>query len=193
MWVRMDGGAWVKVFSWQRGQWTWTTQHEFNHHDKPPAEYQLSAGAHRIEFSGRSHDFAIDRLHLYRDGVPNALSLNHPESPRTRVNDRPLAGIQLHPAAVPANDGFRTSVRIDGRRSFDPNGDAISHHWTVRGVRFDGSTAANQPGLRVRVSGEYALPVKLKVSDGEKSGHEWAFINVEGHGATLVAAPSGTP
>lgn len=185
VWVRMDGGAWVKVFSWQRGQWTWTTQHEFNHHDKPPAEYQLSAGAHRIEFSGRSHDFAIDRLHLYRDGVPNALSLNHPESPRTRVNDRPLAGIRLHPAAVPANDGFRTSVRIDGRRSFDPNGDAISHHWTVRGVRFDGSTAANQPGLRVRVSGEYALPVKLEVSDGEKSGDEWAFINVEGHGATL--------
>ena len=52
VWVRMDGGAWVKVFSWQRGQWTWTTQHEFNHHDKPPAEYQLTAGAHRIEFSG---------------------------------------------------------------------------------------------------------------------------------------------
>ena len=185
VWVRMDGGAWVKVFSWQRGQWTWTTQHEFNHHDKPPAEYQLTSGAHRIEFSGRSRDFSIDRLHLYRDGVANALSLGHPESPRATVNDRPVAGIRLQPAAVPANDGFRTAVRVDGIRSFDPDGDRIGHRWTVRGVRFDGSSTATQPGLRVRVSGEYAVPVKLEVTDGEESGHEWAFINVDGHAATL--------
>ncbi|MEE2940715.1 MAG: DUF5060 domain-containing protein, partial [Planctomycetota bacterium] len=186
VWVRMDGGTWVKVFSWQRGRWTWTTQHEFDHDDKPPAEYQLSAGAHRIEFSGRSHDFMIDRLHLYRGNVNNALSLSHPESPRVAVNDRPLAGILLHPAAVSADDKFRTTVRVDGRRSFDPDGDAISHRWTVRGVRFDGSSTPNQPHLDVRVSGDFAVPVKLEVSDGEESSADWAYINIDGHGAKLT-------
>lgn len=185
VWVRMDGGAWVKVFSWQRGQWTWTTQHEFDHHTKPPAEYQLTAGSHRIEFSGRSHDFMIDRLHLYRDHVANALSLSHPESPREDVNDRPLAGILIHPASVPAGDKFRTAVRIDGGRSFDPDGDSINHRWTVRGVRFNGSSTPNQSRLEVRVSGDFAVPVKLQVSDGEEADAEWAYINIEGHGATL--------
>ena len=185
VWVRMDGGAWVKVFSWQRGQWTWTTQHEFDHHTKPPAEYQLTAGSHRIEFSGRSHDFMIDRLHLYRDHVGNALSLSHPESPREDVNDRPLAGILIQPSSVPAGDKFRTAVRVDGGRSFDPDGDSISHRWTVRGVRFNGSSTPNQSRLEVRVSGDFAVPVKLEVSDGEEAGTKWAFINIEGHGATL--------
>lgn len=185
VWVRMDGGAWIKVFSWQRGRWTWATQHEFDHHDKPPAEYQLSAGSHRIEFSGRSHDFMIDRLHLYRSHVGSPLSLSHPESPRGTVNDRPLPGILLHPRAVPAGDNFRTTVRVDGRRSFDPDGDAISYRWTVRGVRFDGSSTPGQSHLDVRVSGDFAVPVKLEASDAQESATEWSYINIEGHGATL--------
>ncbi len=80
LWVRMDGGAWVKAFSWQRGQWTWATQHEFSASDKPQAEYTLTRGNHRVEFSGRSFDFIADRFHLYNDGVVDPLNTSHPES-----------------------------------------------------------------------------------------------------------------
>lgn len=82
VWVRMDGGDWVKVYSWQRGQWTWTSNHEFSHNDKPLAEYTLTAGNHRIEFSGRSFDFMMDRFHLYTDDVIDPESTSHPESAR---------------------------------------------------------------------------------------------------------------
>lgn len=185
VWVRMDGGTWVKVFSWQRGQWTWTTQHEFDHHNKPPAEYDLTPGIHRIEFSGRSHDFMIDRLHLYRDSVQNPLTTAHPESPRASVNDRPLVGVMIHPTSVPEGDAFQTPVIVDGRRSFDPDGDPISHNWTLRGVRFEGSSSPSESRLKVRINGEFAVPVKLEVSDGTESDADWAYINIEGHGATL--------
>lgn len=80
LWVRMDGGDWVKAFSWQRGQWTWATQHEFSPSDKPQAEYTLARGNHRIEFSGRSFDYMVDRFHLYDDGVVDPLNVSHPES-----------------------------------------------------------------------------------------------------------------
>ncbi|MDA3960267.1 MAG: hypothetical protein PF961_05725 [Planctomycetota bacterium] len=67
--TRMDGGEWVKTFSSKRAEWTWRSNHEFNHGSKPPAKYDLSAGEHLFEISGRSHGFAIDRIHLYRDGL----------------------------------------------------------------------------------------------------------------------------
>lgn len=188
VWVRLDGGPWIKTFSWQRGMWTWATQHEFSHDDKPPAEYQLGAGLHRIEFSGRSHDFMIDRLHLYTDAVPNPLTTAHPESPRASSNTRPLAGLQLRPLAIPANDGFQTTVTVDGRRSFDPDGDPITHSWLLRGVRYAGGGNPSQNVLQVRANGEFALPVRLDVSDGEEGGRAWAFLNIEGHGATLSGA-----
>ncbi len=82
VWTRVDGGDWVKTFSWQRGQWTWVTQHEFSHNNKPPAEYTLARGNHTIEFSGRSFDFMIDRFHFYDDGVVNPEDTGHPESSR---------------------------------------------------------------------------------------------------------------
>lgn len=85
-WVRMDDGEWVKVFSSQRGQWTWRTNHEFGPNDKPAAEYDLARGNHRIEFSGRSFDFSIDRFHLYDDGVVDPLNTAHPESSRFGVS-----------------------------------------------------------------------------------------------------------
>ncbi len=76
----MDGGKWTKTFSSQRGQWTWRSNHEFNHSDKPPAKYHLTAGAHTLRLSGRSSGFSIDRIHLYREGARGATDENRPES-----------------------------------------------------------------------------------------------------------------
>ncbi len=179
VWVRMDGGAWVKTFSWQRGQWTWATQHEFDHHNKPYAEYQLTAGVHRIEFSGRSHDFMMDRFHLYKNSVHNPMSTSHPESSRETQNQSPLASAAIVPAAVPENDSFQSTVTLDGRRSFDPDGDALSYHWNIRGARFLAGTQNTDRVVQVRTSGEFAIPVELTVTDGEYEDSKWSFINVE--------------
>jgi hypothetical protein len=66
--TRMDGGAWVKTYSSQRGQWTWNTNHE-DGAAKAPAKHALTAGLHTLEISGRSTRFSIDRIQLYRDGT----------------------------------------------------------------------------------------------------------------------------
>lgn len=78
--TRLDGGPWVKTFSSQRGQWTWSTSHEFGEGRKPPAEYTLSAGSHTLQITGRSVNFSIDRVHLYRDGAAGGTDLSRPVS-----------------------------------------------------------------------------------------------------------------
>lgn len=76
--TRMDGGEWVKTYSSTRGQWTWNTNHE-SVETKAPARYSLSAGIHTLEICGRSSRFTIDRIQLYRDGLPEEAS--PPSSP----------------------------------------------------------------------------------------------------------------
>lgn len=82
--VKLNDGDWVKTFSPRRGEWTWTTRHEFGHNDKPLAEYTLDAGVHALQFSGRSNGFSIDRFVLYLDGVDGE-DTNLPESPQKAV------------------------------------------------------------------------------------------------------------
>ncbi len=83
VWVRVDNGSWIKVFSNQAGSvgaWTWESRMDFG--SQPPASYNLSAGVHRIEFSGRSFGFKMDRFHLHLSGHPDSFSTSVPESPR---------------------------------------------------------------------------------------------------------------
>lgn len=185
VWIRMDGGPWVKTFSWQRGQWTWATQHEFSHNDKPPAEYQLTPGPHRIEFSGRSHNFMIDRLHLYRHGSPNPLDTGRPESPRMQTNDAPLARIVASVPSIQENDGFQTPVTLDARGSRDPDGDDLTFSWDLRGVELAGGTHRSSPFVEVKMKGDFAMPARVTVSDGEHADSAHVYINVDGHGATV--------
>lgn len=72
--TRMDGGEWIKTFSSERGRWTWGTNHE-DGKSKGPARYTLAAGVHLLEISGRSSRFSIDRIHLFREGTPEAVTL----------------------------------------------------------------------------------------------------------------------
>lgn len=82
--MKLDDGPWVKTFSHKRGEWTWATNHEFDHARKPPAEYELSAGLHTLQLAGRSKGFSIDRIHLYRDGVKDGTDLKAPVSPAAK-------------------------------------------------------------------------------------------------------------
>ena len=81
-WTRIDEEKWLKTFSSKRGQWTWHTRHEHSHSKKIPAFYELKAGLHVLQISGRSKGFSIDRIHLYRDGAKNPLDTKRPETKR---------------------------------------------------------------------------------------------------------------
>ena len=81
--VRVDDGIWIKVFSHQRRRWNWDTKQDPDETTaKPPAIYELAAGDHVLYISGRSADFSIDRFHLYLLDVPDPTNLTRPQSPR---------------------------------------------------------------------------------------------------------------
>jgi len=86
VWVKVDNGAWEKVFSNGYtslpyvGHWSWESRTE--HPGFPQATYYLSPGQHRINFSARSYGFKMDRVHLALPNAPNANNVNAPESLR---------------------------------------------------------------------------------------------------------------
>ena len=191
VWVRMDGGQWVKTFSSVNNEWTWATRHEFGEHDKPLASYSLAEGTHRIEFSGRSHDFRMDRFHLARPGHPDSTNPGAPESTTqlgTQENVPPVAKIRVTPDVVSAN-GQGTIVTLDASQSFDSNADQnLSFMWAVRGAKFVDGTTPRSRVARVRFRSRFAMPVRLIVTDdADEPLKDIAYdtINVEGAGARL--------
>ncbi len=78
--TRLDDGPWTKTYSSERGRWTWNTNHE-SEAGKGPARYELEAGEHVLEISGRSKNFSIDRVALIREGEERALDPARPPSP----------------------------------------------------------------------------------------------------------------
>ncbi|MDG1048991.1 MAG: hypothetical protein P8M11_15245 [Planctomycetota bacterium] len=89
VWVRVDGGEWTKVFSSQRGEWTWDTRCRTADGKVGPVSIELTPGSHKVEFSGRSEGFMIDRVHLFKEGTSNALSITRAPSKRVVLEDAP--------------------------------------------------------------------------------------------------------
>ncbi|MEL6714228.1 MAG: hypothetical protein AAFP86_10665, partial [Planctomycetota bacterium] len=175
LWVRMDGGDWVKAFSWERGTWTWATQHEFSASDKPPAAYVLTAGNHRIEFSGRSADFSVDRFHLYLDSVANPLDTSRPESSRHGASTLPppMPNATLDPSAA------RTTLV-----ELDANG-AADVEWRIGAGDFADGTRATDALVRVVLPGGLAVPVERTVNGVT----EWTILHPEGAALRFTGEP----
>lgn len=191
VWVRMDGGTWIKTFSSIKDQWTWHTRHELDHDTKPPASYQLSAGEHRIEFSGRSNDFRMDRFHLYIDGHPDGTNPSSPESDYAGANSAPVAKFKVVPDEIPYGDSHSTVIRLDARNSYDPDGDQIAFRWFVRGAEYVGGTTDRSEVARITLPGGRAWPVQLTVTELTDEGlkhrtHE--VINVAGSAGQVSGA-----
>lgn len=74
VWVKMDSGPWIKVFSPIAGQWNWASFFDFTT-TQTNASYFLNAGNHTIQISARSHGFSIDRIHLHKDPAHENTSL----------------------------------------------------------------------------------------------------------------------
>jgi len=70
--TRMDNGDWVKTFSHVNKEWTWDMGHDFEGvFVKPPVYENLSAGYHTFYIAARSPNFALDRIHFFREGTQN--------------------------------------------------------------------------------------------------------------------------
>ncbi len=166
VWIRMDGGAWIKLFSPVKDQWTWASNLEWGPEEKPPAQFDLLKGAHRLEFSGRSFDFRLDRLHLFTPGHPDGTNPSAPPSPTVPINARPVAKILLDPPALPEQDHGTTIVTLDGTGSFDPEGGHLKYTWQVDGADFVEGTDSHSPVARIRLrrSG-FAQPIRLTIAD----------------------------
>ena len=70
VWLKVDGNAWVKVYSERVNQWQWMTKMDVGHGDteRPPI-YNLAPGSHLLQLSGRSTDFSIDRITAKTIGI----------------------------------------------------------------------------------------------------------------------------
>ncbi len=80
-WARMNGGSWKKIYSNQGSstvkKWNWHSNFDPDH---VGANYNLSPGVNELEITGRSSNFMIDRIHVYRAGLPGVLDTEFPES-----------------------------------------------------------------------------------------------------------------
>jgi hypothetical protein len=89
-WVRIDGGVWNKVFSNQGtltvGAWNWVSVIETSSGLQYEANYDLSAGRHTVEISGRSNGYMADRLIFFPIEIVYAHDLNNPESVFAQYN-----------------------------------------------------------------------------------------------------------
>lgn len=78
-WLKVGEYAWVKVYSELVNMWQWMTKMDVGHGDteRPPI-YYLEAGHHTLLISGRSHGFAIDRIHVYDESCVNLHDATNP-------------------------------------------------------------------------------------------------------------------
>ena len=64
--------------------WSWGVKSEYAHHKFTIAEYDLAAGVHTLEVAGRSKNFFLDRIVLYKSDVPVKEAQNEKRAPSKR-------------------------------------------------------------------------------------------------------------
>jgi hypothetical protein len=107
-WLRVDGGAWLKLFSngpGTVGVWNWDSRLDIA--GQPQASFNLGAGEHLIEFSGRSQNFKMDRFHMYLQGHPDA-------NDETVAESTALLGAEYCGPAVPNSSGNSAVIEAWG-------------------------------------------------------------------------------
>jgi ribosomal protein S6E (S10) len=88
MYVKMAGqsGSCLGSFhKWYIGgqspwHWSWNTKLECNHSGMS-VTYEFDAGIHEFSIAGRSKNYLLDRIIMYKSSVSNPEDLSHPESP----------------------------------------------------------------------------------------------------------------
>jgi hypothetical protein len=130
-WLKVDNGPWVKCFqnSGNAGYWNWVCKLEPSHGVFKDANYNLTAGYHTIQISGRSYRHSIDRFHLSKDRVN--LDKKLPESPREggTVDTTKITRILVPSAGATLNMGQTYQLIGKGENlswSYDANSDGLA-------------------------------------------------------------------
>ena len=163
VWTRMDGGEWKKTFATPNKEWTWMTKHDFGGY-KPWASYVLGKGIHVLEFAGRSKNFSIDMIHLYKDGVFRIEDHTLPESStvtKGNLAPRPDAGPEKN-LTLP-----RENVVLSGTAE-DIDGTVVAYEWEKVSGPSVQMKGVNSPQFKLSglKPGEYVF--RLKVTDNER-------------------------
>lgn len=91
----------------------------------------------------------------------------------------PTAVISASPTVVPLLDGNVTVVTLDGSGSTDPNGDQLTHQWTVANGTFVNGTTLTDSITQVTFPGTAPYIVRLRVTDPDgNSGTATTTIGV---------------
>ncbi|MEM1094918.1 MAG: hypothetical protein AAGJ10_09970 [Bacteroidota bacterium] len=69
--LRVNDTEWRKNFNHTLRAWDWNSQQDVDHVFSD-AQYDLGAGLHTLYLSGRSEDFSIDQIAIFRTDVPEA-------------------------------------------------------------------------------------------------------------------------
>lgn len=121
-------------------KWSWEVKCEYEHHQFKIAEYELKAGVHVLQVAGRSRNFFLDRVVLYKD-----LSVREAQSQKLQPSKR-------QPAEDPDNTVSAAPVKADmpdnappaeaTEPQFDAKLDLISLHYDHAPDQDDGHSAA---------------------------------------------------
>jgi len=114
-WVKMVGqpgpeGTYNKVFmGGAAARWNWDTTYDVDHSLYKP-RYDLSSGVHELRIAGRSSEYVIDRIILYREDLVStaeASNINNPQSPILTPSGMLQFGASNY-SVVEGNSGMKT-------------------------------------------------------------------------------------
>lgn len=77
LWVKVDDGDWIKVFSKITDEWTWNT---YKNDQDEEIKFNLKKGVHSIQLSTGLKGINIDRFHLYTESVEDPIEETYEES-----------------------------------------------------------------------------------------------------------------
>ncbi len=100
------------------------------------------------------------------------------DDPTGTDNEDPVARIEASPLNVSQGDANQTVVTIDGSDSSDPDGDQLTHSWTVPSGTFVNGTTASDAIIDVTFPGTAAYVVTVTVSDGN-GGTDSAQVTID--------------
>ncbi len=73
--IKMNNEDWQKNFNHTLAEWDWNSRQDINHVFSD-ASYDLKAGRNNLFLSGRSQDFSIDKIAIFREDIAEEVYQN---------------------------------------------------------------------------------------------------------------------
>ncbi len=96
-WLKMDDDRWWKHFSHTNLEWNWETQLDDGHENFYKPVWDLESGVHVLKIGGRSTNFCLDKIHIYKTNTKEQFALD-PDLIESPTSDRNQAIISTNTA-----------------------------------------------------------------------------------------------